>query len=161
MVWYFLAAMWIVPIAFYYIDTSASVARRGPFIDVNTRYLSPYFALFTIQGLVVIQKITTHFRKIHFFLAVLVVWDLLHINKTHIWEVAVLYPFMLLVILLVLILSALAVMGIKWFATKEKTPLISTGAGPSRLSGSITRRGVAYVLIFISHWRTLPPSNLS
>lgn len=149
MVWYFLAAMWIIPIALFYTDTPANAARRGPFIDISTRFLSHSLALFTIQGLVVIQKINMHFRKIHFFLTALVAWDLLHINKTHIWEVAVLYPFIVLVILLVLILSALAVMVIKWFATKEKTSLISTGAGPSGLSGRITRRGVAYVLVFI------------
>jgi hypothetical protein len=56
---------------------------------------------------------------------------------------------MVVAILLVLILPTLAVGGIKWFTSKEKTSLISTGARPSRLGGSTTRRWVVYALIFI------------
>jgi len=148
-VWYFLAAMWIAPIAFYYADTPASLARRGPFIDINTRYLSSCFALLTVQGLVVILKITRHFRKIDFFLAAFVVWDLMYVNKTHLWEVEVLYPFLALIILLTIIFLKTALMKLKLFTLKKETPLFSNSTSSSRLGSCITRKWVAYPFVLV------------
>jgi hypothetical protein len=143
--WYFLAIMWIVPSVLYFSDTS--VAKRGQWIDASTRYLSPFLALFTIQGLVVIKKISKHFKRIDFFLVALVVWDLLYIGKTHMWEVAILYPFMALMVLLIIIIFNLVRERLKLFAPKEGTFLTTTGL--STLDGNITKKWITYALVFI------------
>jgi hypothetical protein len=147
-IWYFLALLWIVPIVLHYTNTSADFAKKAYWIDTCTRFLSPYIALFTIQGLVVIKRISKHFKKIDLFLAAFVAWDLLHINKSHIWEVTVLHPFLVLMIPLVLILFKLAVMRLRSFLPQEETFLISTEF--SILRGTITKRWVPYALCFIS-----------
>ena len=146
-VWYFLSLLWIVPIGLFYADTSANVARRGPWIESSTRFLSPYIALFTIQGLVLLKKISKYFRGIDFFLVALLAWDLLHVNKAHISEVEMLYPFVALTIPLVFIMFKLAVVKLKLFSEKEKTFSISSGL--SKWSIIITKRWVTYALAFI------------
>ena len=147
MVWYFLAIIWIVPFVLYCADTSANVAKGAYWSDGNTRYLSPIIALFTIQGLVVITKIGNYFKKIDFLLMVLVAWDLLYIGKTHLWEVAVLYPFMVLMIPLIIIIFNLVSKRLKFFAPQEGTYLTTTGL--SRLDGNITKKWITYALVFI------------
>ena len=148
--WYFLSLMWIVPIVFFYTNSSTNCTRVGPFlfIDGSVRYISAFFALFTIQALVVIQKISNHFKKTDFFLTALVAWDLLHVNKTHIWEVVILYPFLVLIIPLILILLTLTVKKLKIFDPKKESFLISTGS--SRVTATIPKRWATYALIFIS-----------
>jgi len=146
--WYFLSIMWIIPIIIYYADTSAYAARRGYWIDLCTRYLSPYFALFTIQGLVAFKKVTNKFRKFDFFLAAFVAWDLLYINKNHLFEIAVLYPFVVLIIPLVIILFKLVIERSKVFVSKEEAFLIFTGL--SRWDGTVTKKLLVYTITFIA-----------
>ena len=102
--WYFLSMLWIVPIILFYADTSANAARGGFWTDESIRFLSPSLAILTTQGLVVIQKFRKYCRGVDFFLVALVAWDLLYINKTHLWEVELLYPFLVLTIPLVITL---------------------------------------------------------
>jgi len=118
--WYFLSIMWLLPLVLFYINSSADLARRGPWVEYSTRFLSPFLALFTIQGLVLLKKIIKNFKGIYFFLAVFVIWDLLYINKAHIWEVAILYPYTILIILLVISLFILVLEKIKQPAPKKK-----------------------------------------
>ena len=144
-VWYFLAIMWIVSSALYFSDTS--IAKRGQWIDASTRYLSPYIALFTIQGLFVFKKISKYFKRIDFFLVALVAWDLMYINKTHIWEVAVSYPLLILIILLIMILFKLMLVRLKRFTPLDEASLISIES--SKQGGSIIRKWLAYTICFI------------
>jgi len=146
-VWYFLAIMWVVPIVLFYTNTSADFARRAYWIDRSTRFLSPYIALFTIQCLVIIQKFSKYFRKLDFFLVALVVWDLFYIRKTHMWEVSVLYPFVVLMIPLLIIIFNLARERLNLFTPKEGTFLTTTGL--FTLDGNITKKWMAYALVFI------------
>ena len=146
-VWYFLSLIWIVPFVLYFVDTSANVAKGAYWSDGSTRYLSPSLALFTIQGLVVIKRIRKYFSKIDFFLVASVAWDLLYISKTHIWEVAVLYPFMVLIVPLVLILFKLVLEKSKLLAKKDDNFLINSRS--SNLSNANTKRWAAYALVFI------------
>jgi len=144
-VWYFLALMWIVPFALYFSDTS--VAKRGQWIDASTRYLSPYIALFTIQGLVVFKRISKYFSRLDLFLVALIAWDLLYVKDNHIWEVEVLYPSVVLMIPLLIILFKFASIRLKQFGSKDEVFLISTGS--PIFGGAITRRWMAYALVFI------------
>jgi len=123
--WYFLSVMWIIPIIIYYADTSADFTKRAYWMDESIRFISPFFALFTIQGLVVIQKLSKNFKNIDVFLVALIAWDLLHINKTHLWEIAVLYPFVLLMIPLVIIFLTIAAMRLKKFSLEDRAFLTS------------------------------------
>lgn len=147
-VWYFLAVMWIVPIAIHYVDTPASVARRGPFVGPSNRFLSHSLALLTIQGLVFVKKFK-YSKKIDFFLASLVVWDLMHVNKTHLREVEVLYPFLVSIILLTLIFLKPALVKLKSFTLKKEPLLISTSTRSSRVGGGIASMVIAYSFIFV------------
>ena len=105
--WYFLASLWIIPLVFYYADTSADFLKKAVWIDTNTRFLSPFVALYTIQGLVYLQRLRPYFRSCDVFLAVLVAWDLFYINAYNTWDVEALYPLILL-----LIAAAIIIYGI-------------------------------------------------
>jgi len=98
--WGFLGIMWIVPIGLHYLDSSADIARIGGWVESSTRYLSPFIALFTIQGLFVIQKLNRYWSKIDIVLVALVAWDVLNIRKHHSGEVAVAYPLLILLLFL-------------------------------------------------------------
>ena len=145
-VWYFLSILWIIPIGLFYTNTSTDFARRAYFSDASFRFIAPYIALFTIQGLAVIKKVSKYFRKIDLFLVALVIWDLLYINKNHIWEVEVLYPFIILVIFLFSIFLNHMRGRLKWCVSKEEVFLASAGA--SKCGGIFTRRWIAYVTWF-------------
>jgi hypothetical protein len=102
-VWVFLSIMWLLPLVLFYTNTSANIARRGPWVEYSTRFLSPFLALFTIQGLVFVKKMIKNYKGIYFFLPLFVIWDLLYVNKEHMGEVAILYPVIIIIILLILI----------------------------------------------------------
>jgi len=145
-IWYLLSLLWIVPIVLFYSNTSADFARRACWIDGCTRFLSFPIALFTIQGLVLLQKISKHSSKIDFFLVALVAWDLLQINKNHLWEIKVLYPLVVVIIFLVVILLNLVIVRLKRFTSKEGGFFIS--AGSFRLSSTIAKQWTTYTMGF-------------
>ncbi len=93
--WYFLAAAWAVPIVLFYTGTSADYIRKAFWIEGSTRFLSPFIALFTIQALLLIKRFIRNFDYVAFLFAALVIWDLLHVNTAHEWEIEVLYPLLL------------------------------------------------------------------
>lgn len=136
--WCFLGTMWIVSIGLFYIKTSADFARSATWTDTSFRFLAPFIALFTIQGLVVIQKIRKYFKKIDFFLVALIFWDLLYINKTHIWEIELFYPFLVLTVPLVLLAFK--------FVRKGKVFLVSFKLSES--SNPINKRRLTYAFSF-------------
>ena len=90
--WLFFSIMWVVPIVIHYLDNSADIARIGGWVVSSTRYISPFIALFTIQGLFVIRKIGNFWSKVDILLVVLVVWDLLHVRSSHTVEITASYP---------------------------------------------------------------------
>jgi len=143
----FLSIIWITPIVLYCADTIANVVK-GPWIDGSTRFLSPYIAFFTVQGLVVIKKISRYFRKIDFFLVAFVAWDLLYINKTHLWEIAVLYPFVIVIVVLLIILFKLVIEKLKLLSPKEEAFLVPNKT--PGFGGTIIIRWIIYALGFIS-----------
>jgi hypothetical protein len=98
--WFFLGIVWTVPISLHYLDSSADIARIGEWVESSTRYLSPFIALFTIQGLFVIQKLNRYWNKMDIVLVALVAWDVLNIRKHHSDEVAVVYPLLILLLFL-------------------------------------------------------------
>lgn len=102
--WRFLALLWLLPMLLFYADTDANAARKGPWIESSSRFLSPYVALFTIMGLAVIKRFSHYFKGVDFLLVALIVWDLLYINKTHLWEVEAVYPFIVLIIMFMMLL---------------------------------------------------------
>jgi len=149
--WYFLTVMWSVPIVLFYTNPSTEFNRIGFFSKGSIRFLIPSLALFTIQGLVVLQKYSKYFKEIDFFLAVLVAWDLLQAYKHHLWdirEVAIIYPFLVLMIPILSIFFQLALSRLKRFHLKEKSFLISTGS--LRLNIPLTIRWVVYAVSLTS-----------
>ncbi len=96
--WYFLSLLWIVPAVLFYSTGATNIARKGPWVEYSTRFLSPLLALVAILSLVVIERWRRHFRGADFFLAALVGWDLLYVNATHLWEIRALYPAVALIV---------------------------------------------------------------
>ncbi len=132
--WCFLTALWLLPMALFYADTDANAARKGPWLESSSRFLSPYVALFTIMGLTVIKKYRHHFRGVDFLLVALVVWDLLHINKTHLSLVEMFYPFIvLLTVMAALFLNPMRT-WLRWVVSRESNPsaMAASGHGPGR-----------------------------
>lgn len=142
--WYFLSLMWIVPLVFYY---SRMVEGGGVAWAPSTRYIFSYFAIFTIQGLLIIKKSEKYFSKINFFLVIFIAWDLLHVNKTHLWLIEVLYPYLFLLIPLVLILLIIMNVGLKRLAENYENLLGSSGV--SGLSGPGIKRWLAGAMGFV------------
>ena len=144
--WYFLSSMWIIPLFMHYSDSSANIAKMGLWADLSTRYISPYIALFTIQGLIMLKKLSRH-HKVDIFLVVIIVWDLMQINKKHLPEIEMLYPFM--IVLAFIILLVIQPGRKKWGALpiKGKGTLISTR--PSRINSINTKRLGIALLSFI------------
>ena len=100
--------MWIVPIVINYADASAKVATKGPWMDGTTRYLAPYIALFTIQGLVFITRLKK-IKGIGFLFATFVFWDIMYINKGHLSEIEIVYPFIILILVFAVFLFKLLI----------------------------------------------------
>jgi hypothetical protein len=118
-IWYLFSLMWIVQIILFHTDTAASTFRKGPFVEYSTRFLAPCLALFAIQGLIIIKKIRKHFNKIDYFLLTLVSWDLLYINKNHLPEIEVLYPFIIIVVFLIVIFTNIFKTKLQFLYSKE------------------------------------------
>ena len=115
--------------------------------DGSTRYLSPIMALFTIQGLVFIQKLSNYVKKIDFVLISLVAWDLLYTGKKS-------YVGGRSIISLYSIDDTLDYNHIQSCAgkaeivcSKEGTFLTTTGL--SALDANITKKWITYALVFI------------
>jgi hypothetical protein len=96
--WYFLGLLWIVPVVIFYSNSPASFTRKAAWIIGSTRFLSPAIALFTIQALVFLNRFDKYGTAISFLLVAFVAWDILHSNITHLWEVEVLFPFLILLV---------------------------------------------------------------
>jgi len=143
-VWYFLAIVWIVPIALFYADTSANYARKGPWIESSNRFLSPYIALFTILGLVAIKKFSHYFKGIDFFLVALIIWDFLYIGKTHLLEVEMSYPLIVLMISLVLFSFKFLKERLKRVVIKDKVFMFSNPL--NRFGLIIRKRWIMYAM---------------
>jgi hypothetical protein len=77
-------------------------------MDGNTRYLSPFLALLTLQGLLFLRNLGRNGFGIYIMLTAFVFWDLLMINKGQRQEVEFLYPFIPLAALLGVILFKVA-----------------------------------------------------
>ncbi|MBN2066740.1 MAG: glycosyltransferase family 39 protein [Candidatus Thermoplasmatota archaeon] len=122
--WYFLSMMWIIPITLYYTGPSMDFAKGGYYLDTSTRFLSPYIAIFTIQGLVLLKKLSKYFYTTDSFLLALVAWDLLYVNKTHIQEIGLLYPFVVVLIASIIIIFKLVSRALKNLFSKEGTIFI-------------------------------------
>jgi hypothetical protein len=121
-VWLFFSAIWIIPVVLFYANTTTDFARRAYWTDGSFRFLSPYIAFLTIQGLVFIRRFSGYGRALDYVLVALIAWDLLQIDKTHLWEVSVTYPLLVLI----------ALMGILLFNLARKK------SGPAASAGSVT-----------------------
>jgi len=141
--WYFLSAMWIIPLIVNYSESSANIARMGLWADLSTRYLSSYIALITIQGLTIIERIGKNFKKIYFLLGILIVWDLMYINKNHLQEVEVFYSFVILLIILFLIVFNLFCKRL--LLTIEGNRGLFASSGISRLRDSTTKTVIFFI----------------
>lgn len=142
--WLFFSMMWVAPLGVNYLDSSADVARIGGWVESSTRYVSPFIALFTIQGLFVIQKIGRFWSRIDILLVVLVVWDLLHVRSYHSEEVAASYPFLIPLFFFGFIL---------FIFIQEKTVKLSQKAADNIKSSpwrdTIIGKEVAYVMALV------------
>lgn len=106
--WYFMTLLWITALVFYYANTSADFARRGVWMQGSTRFLSYPIAMFTLQGLTVIARLGRDFKNIFFLMVILIAWDLMYVNKSHIEGIAVLYPLLMVMFVVVIISFTLA-----------------------------------------------------
>jgi len=102
--WYFLALLWILPTVLFYANSSADFTRKASWIEGSTRFLSFPIAVLTIQGLFTLKKFSNYSKKIDLLLVAFVAWDLLYINKTHLSEITISYPMVILIIVLLTIL---------------------------------------------------------
>jgi hypothetical protein len=145
--WYLLFMMWIIPLIILYTNSTAMIAQDPDGSVIESRYFSLYIALFTVQGLVVLKKIITHFKSFVFIIVAFIVWDLLYMNKVHLWEVEVLYPFLALMIPLAMLLLPLLTKMVKAASSQKRIPFISTK--PPMGNRIILKRCSIYVLSFI------------
>ena len=145
--WYFLASLWIIPLILYYADTSADFVKKAVWIDTNTRFLSPFIALYTMQGLVFLQRLRPYFRGCDFFLSVLGVWDLFYSNAYNTWDVEVLYPFIILLVAAAMIMFGVLSPGFEAHVPGQKA-FVNAGR-LSGLRGAFTRTWCIYLLGFI------------
>jgi hypothetical protein len=143
--WYFLAVLWIVGIVLFYANTSADFARRGVWMQGSTRFLSFPMAIFTIQGLTVIAKLGRYFKNIFFFMVILIAWDLMHINKTHIQGIEGLYPLVIVMLILVIIFFKRV---LEMLYQKKGSSL--TAKEVSRPGSSTNRQWVVGILFFVT-----------
>jgi hypothetical protein len=143
----FLSLIWIIPCIVYFTGTAMDFARKGYYLDSSTRFLSPCVAIFTIQGLAVMSRIKNHSRPIEVFLIGLFGWDLLYMKKTHLDEVGLLYP---LVVVLMLVCVTLYNLGYERFATAfTGSKISSSSTGPVGFNRVIIKRWLAYCTGFI------------
>jgi len=105
--WFFFSITWIVPILIFYGEPSLRNSREGRWNAGSTRYLSASVALFTIQGLMVFERLRKYFSSIDFVFVVFIVWDILYVNKSHGKDITVLYPLFVCIFLVTFILLGL------------------------------------------------------
>ena len=152
-IWYLLSLLWFLPTMIFVVDTSAATFRSGPFVEYSSRFLSPFLALFTVQGLIFIKKIRMHYGTIDLILFVFVAWDLLYINKAHLWEVEAIYPFFIAMLFLIVIFTDLLKKKSKPLnANKEISynSYISYFQSLSILRAIFTRKCTAYITCLIA-----------
>jgi hypothetical protein len=125
--WFLLTILWVVPVILFYVNTSADFARRGVWMQGSTRFLSFPIALFTIQGLFTINTLNRKFNGIDFLLAVFIAWDVLfNTLQKHLWEIEVVYPFILLLAVIVLLIFPPIFEKASQYFGKRKFPFASS-----------------------------------
>jgi hypothetical protein len=147
--WFFIAAIWILPIISYFTEGSTGVARGGPWADGSGRYLITSIALLTIQGLATIYQFRSFFKKITFFLAAFILLDFFHINSGHLWEVEVVYP---LVIILSIAGMAFTEALPRFFRRLMSARMVSVQAGEEGSAGIFASRwpsAALYLLLLV------------
>jgi len=104
--WWFLLVSWVIPMLLFYGETSADYIRKAFWIEGSTRFLSPFIALFTIQGLLLIRTFSRNFDHAAFLFAALILWDLLHAHISQLREIESAYPLVTLLAGLMIIVPA-------------------------------------------------------
>lgn len=130
-VWLFFSLIWILPIILFYANTTSDFARRAYWTDGSFRFLSPYIAFLTIQSLIFIKRVNAYTRAIDFIFIALVAWDILQINKIHLWEVSVTFPLIILMVLIAILLLNLVQAKSKTGFVAERISLIDRGQSGS------------------------------
>jgi tetratricopeptide (TPR) repeat protein len=149
--WFLLTVLWIVPIVLFYTNPSTEFNRTGFFSVGSIRFLTPSLAFMTIQALVVMYRQSNYFIKKDFFLALLIMWDILHAYKYFIWdgwEAAIVYPFFVLLAPLLLLVFNRFFRKVTKVDEKKESFVIP--AGLSRLRTTTTKRWMIYSVGFIS-----------
>ena len=122
--WYVLFLLWLMPIIIFYTNTTADIGRGGTGWTVNTRYFSPYIALFSIQGIVVLKTILKKLKGFMFVFAALVGWDLIYVYKKQAWDIELLYPYATLLVFLAIVVWMIASEKIKTFCGQGRMPVL-------------------------------------
>ena len=147
-VWCFLSIMWIIPIVLFYANPSSDFARRAYWIDGSFRFISPYVALFTIQCLVFIRKkMNSCSKEIDLLFIAFIGWDILNINKNHLLEVTVVYPFIIVAVLLVMPFLSLVVGKFKPNVTSDE--MLINSPGLSRHGAFATNKCITYAMVIV------------
>jgi hypothetical protein len=150
--WLFLSVIWAVPLAINYLDSSADVARIGGWVESSTRYVSPFIALFTIQGLFVIQRIEKLWSKVDILLVVLVIWDLLHVRTNHSVEIEASYPLLIPLLISGFICFIFVQDKAGGFSQKERicdNPNTGANGWSFLRRNSSIRKGFVFVITFL------------
>ena len=135
--WFFLIVLWVLPVVLFYFNNLADFARRANWIESSTRFLSFPIALYTIQGLFIVKKVSKYIKEIDFLLLVFIAWDLMYVNKVHLQNIEVLYPFILFIIFLIIIVFNFFLENVKRAVSREKISNVSNESNSERLFGAI------------------------
>ncbi len=142
--WYALFFTWLIPITIFYTTDTAKAGMGVTGFTINTRYFSPYIALFTIQGVVVLKTILKQLKSFKLVFAALVGWDLIYVYKKQCWELELLYPYTTLLVFLMLIVWMIAAEKMKTLCRQGPIPLLS-----SWVAAGYRKRFAAYAMRFV------------
>jgi hypothetical protein len=131
--WFFLIVLWVLPIVLFYTNSIADFARRANWIESSTRFLSFPIALYTIQGLFIVKKVSKYIKEIDFLLVVFIALDLLYVNKVHLQNIAALYPFIVFMIFLIIILFNFFLENLKSAIAQEKISYVTNDSNSKLL----------------------------